>query len=122
MATIITDEQRIALRKSPRFEDMTRASVANYAQYIYANDGASLPPGMTYTTWALQKFFIAAPIVNHPDSQDVQSWVSMFVMFTKGLSIWVSTVDDTIDYMIANNFFETLATQSFALRAENINF
>jgi len=121
MATVITDEQRVALRKEPRFEDMTRASVANYAQFIKQNDGVS-PPGMNQVQWAKERFFIAEPIVNHPDSQDVQSWVAMFIMLCKGLPIWDTDLQGTLDFMIANNTFETLASQSFALRAENVKF
>jgi hypothetical protein len=121
MATVITDEQRIALRKEPRFEDMTRASVANYAQFIHDNDGVN-PPGMSQVTWAKQRFFIAEPIVNHPDQADVQSWVAMFAMFCKGLPIWDTDVQGTINFMIANNTFETLASQSFGLRGANVNF
>ena len=122
MATLITDEQRIQLRKEPRFEDMTRVSVANYAQFIKGNDGASPPGGMTREHWAKERFFIAEPIVNHPNDQDVQSWVSMFAMLTKGLTIWDQDVQKTIDFMIAQNTFETLAAQSFFLRAENVKF
>jgi len=121
MATVITDEQRVQLRKSPRFEDLTRAAVANYAQFICANDGVS-PPGITHVAWALQRFFIGEPIVNHPDQQDVQSWIAMFAMLCKGLPIWDVDVDTTINFMIANNTFETLANQSFVIRANNVKF
>ena len=121
MATQITDEQRIAIRKEPRFEDMTRASVANYAQYIQQNDGVN-PPNMTQVEWAKQRFFLAEPIVNHPNDQDVQSWVAMFIMLCKGLPIWDTDVQKTIDFMIANNTFETLASQSFKIKADNVKF
>jgi hypothetical protein len=121
MATQITDEQRLELRKSPRFEDMTRASVANYSQFIQQNDGTA-PPNMTQVQWALQRFFIAEPIVNHPEVQDSQSWVAMFIMLCKGLPIWETDVDGTIDFMIANNTFETLSSQSFKIKADNVKF
>ena len=65
MATQITDEQRLALRKSPRFEDMTRASVANYAQYIHEQSGdAGSTAGLSPKVWALTRFIIAEPIIN----------------------------------------------------------
>ena len=121
MATQITDEQRIALRKEPRFEDMTRAAVSNYAQFIHQNDGIN-PPGISHVDWAKQRFFIAEPIVNHPDQQDVQSWVAMFAMLCKGLPIWDTDIQGKINFMIANNTFETLANQSFVLRANNVKF
>jgi len=121
MATQITDEQRLALRKELRFEEMTRASVANYAQFIQQNDG-NAPPNMTQVQWAKERFFIAEPIVNHPEVQDSQSWVEMFIMLCKGLAIWDTDEQKTIDFMIANNTFETLASQSFALKANNVKF
>ena len=122
MATLITDEQRIQLRKEPRFEDMVRASVANYAQFIQANDGTTPPAGMTRVDWAKQRFYIAEPIVNHPNNQDVQSWIAMYAMFMKGMTIWNGGVQETIDFMITSNTFETLATLSFKQRAANITF
>ena len=121
MPSVISDEQRLALRKSPRFEDMTRASVANYAMFIHENDGVN-PPGISQVDWAKQRFFIAEPIVNHPNDQDVQSWVSMYAMFMRGMNVWEGDIDPTIDFMIANNTFEQLANQSFVLRAANVKF
>jgi hypothetical protein len=122
MATAITDEQRIELRKSPRFEDMTRASVSNHASYLHGLNGGSLPPGMTHEQWAKQRFFIAEPIVNHPDQAEVQSWVSMFAVALKGFVIWDGNVDATIAFMIANNIFEQITVTTYALKGENIKF
>ena len=121
MATQITDEQRIELRSAKRFEDMTRAAVANYAQFIQQNDGVN-PPNMNQIQWAKERFFVAQPIVNHPEQQNINDWTPMFIMLCKGLPIWDTDVDGTIDFMIANNTFETLASQSFKIRAENVKF
>jgi hypothetical protein len=43
-------------------------------------------------------------------------------MLCKGLAIWDTDEQKTIDFMIANNTFETLASQSFALKANNVKF
>jgi hypothetical protein len=122
MAEIITDEQRVQLRKEPRFEDMVRASIANHATYLHGLDGVSLPPGMSHEQWALQRFYIAEPIMHHPNDQDVQSWIAMFAMALKGFPVWDTDVDGTIDFMIANNTFEQLANQAVSLRAQNVKF
>ena len=122
MAEIITDEQRISLSKDLRFADMTKVSVANHATYLHGLDGVSLPPGMSHIDWAKQRFFLAEPIINHPDNQDVQSWVSMCAMLLKGFPVWDVDVTGTIDFMIANNTFEQLANQAFTLKGQNINF
>ena len=67
-----------------RFQDMTRATVANYAQFIHANDGVN-PPGMTQEEWALQRFFISESILQHPNDQDMDRGINNVVMFSKVL-------------------------------------
>ena len=127
MATIITDEQRVALRKNPRFDDMVKAAVSNFATYIHDNDGSN-PPGMTHVEWAKQRFFVAEPIVQHPDQQDVNAWGAQFIVFLKGAEVWTQGVDPqtdedaTIDYMISTSKFEQLANVVFALRGNNVTF
>jgi len=132
MATVITDEQRILIRKNPRFDEMTKAAVANFATYIHDQDGTNLPPGMSHKQWALQRFFIAEPIVNHPSQQDINGWASQFIMLLKGADVWMDDPDPlpvgtnpgdaTIDEMITTNKFEAMANLAFALRGENVKF
>ena len=121
MATAITDEQRVELRREPRFQDMTRAAVANYAQFIAQNDGTN-PPGISTVEWAKQRFFIAESILQSPNGQDNETWYMQFIMLCKGLPIWDGNVGATVNFMIANNTFETLASQTFALRAQNVRY
>ena len=87
---------------------------------------------MTPKEWALQRFHIAEPIINHPDQQDVNGWASQFIMLLKGAPVWVDDPDPlpegsqlgdaTIDEMITTNKFEELANLTFSLRGENIKF
>jgi hypothetical protein len=122
MATVITDEQRVEVRKNPRFEDMTKTSAANYAIFIHGNDGTTPPGGMSPQNWALQRFFIAEQLLQNPNGMDTEQWKYQYSIFMKGLAIWDTDVEKTIDFMIANNIFEQLASQTFALKAENVKF
>jgi len=123
MASLITDEQRMQLRKSIRFQDMVRTSAANYAVYIHGQDGnAGSLAGLTPIEWAKQRFFIGESILQSPNSQDFENWYAQYAMLAKGMTIWETDVDSTIDFMLANNIFEVLANQTFVLRAQNIKF
>jgi hypothetical protein len=122
MAQMISDEQRVQLRNDLRFQDMVRVSAANHATFLHGLDGASLPPGMTHEQWALQRFFFAEPILQHPNEHDVHSWASQYAILLKGFVVWDTDINGTIDFMIANNTFEQLAAQTFVLRAQNVNF
>lgn len=122
MATVITDEQRIEVRKASRFEDMTRASVSNYASFIHNNNGDTPPGGMSKVEWAMRRFFIAESILQNPNAQDIEQWKSQYVNLMKGMTIWNGDVDATIDFMISSNTFETLADSAFGLKAANVKF
>lgn len=130
--SVITDEQRITLRRNVRFQDMTRIAVQNYAYFIHGNDGTTPPGVMTPVQWALQRFFLAEPIVQHPTSQDVEPWISQMIMILKDDDVWqddpnplpegAQAGDATVQHMIDNDLFPPLAEQVFALRAENVKF
>ena len=129
MATQITDEQRITLRKNVRFQDMTKITVQNYATFIAGNDGNPPPGAMTPVDWALQRFFLAESIVQNPTSQDIEPWISQMLAIMKDDVVWVDDAappalpgDATVDFMITNNLFTPLAEQVFALRAKNVRF
>jgi hypothetical protein len=123
MPALITDEQRMQLRKDIRFQDMVRTSAANYALFIHNLDGtAGQLAGLIPVEWAKQRFFIAESILQSPNSQDFDNWYAQYAMLAKGMQIWEGDVNATIDFMIANNSFEQLANMTFVLRAQNIKF
>jgi len=129
MATVITDEQRITLRRNVRFQDLTKIHVQNYATFIVGNDGNPPPGSMTHIEWALQRFFLAESIVQNPTSQDIEPWISQMLAILKDDQVWMPDApapalpgDATVQFMIDNNLFPPLAEQVFALRAKNVRF
>lgn len=120
--SVITPEQINTLRDSARFQSVAKQFVKDRASYVGVQDGTDgNRAGLTEYNWARQRF-IAKAIQLHPNSQDYAEWIEQFLMFLKGADVWNTDFDTTITGMIGSGKFEELATLTFALRAERIEF
>jgi hypothetical protein len=121
---VLTDEQRFAISNNPRFQNLTRMAVNNNGVYWFGNDGSSIPPA-ELVHWAKSRS-LSYGIVAFPNSIDVQSWVAQFVNALKDIPVVdnINPYDENavIDYMVANNVFQTLANKVFDLRIIEIGF
>lgn len=130
----ITEEQRIYLEASPRFQGMAQQYVKFIAQYLLTQDGTvGNLAGLSPVDWARQRF-IAAGVALHPFSQQYNEWAAQMSMRLKGQDVWVpiadpdpltavqASIDATITAMINSGKFEELAKEIFALRGPRVEF
>lgn len=118
---VITDEQRIGLERNPRYQDLCKTAIKNFAGFIQQNDGVDPPGVMTQVEWAKQRM-IAARISLHPNSQDYNEWIAQMTIFLKGSDVWTVDEEATITAMIASGKFDELSQLTFSLRATREEF
>lgn len=117
MAVQLTDEQRITVRQSSRFQGLFQSAMYNKAEYWLGQDGAT-PPGNDRVRWAKSRS-LGARLVNAPSALELPKSYDQAVIFLKSKSVnpsddeEVFDLDTVIDYMIEENMFDTLADNVF---------
>lgn len=113
----LTDEQRITMRQSTRFQGIFKSAIFNKAGYWLGQDGAA-PPGNDRIRWAKSRT-LGAELQNAPASfQDPKSY-DQAVIFLKNEPVnpsndqAVFNLDTVIDSMISTSMFDTLADRVF---------
>jgi hypothetical protein len=118
MAVTLTDEQRLEMRASTRFQDMVRAGMSNKALYWTNPDIVEAPPAGDRLRWARSRN-LGADLIHSPATLDNEKTYSQAAIFLKDKEVnpaadnTVFVIDDVIDYMIANAAFDTLADAIF---------
>jgi hypothetical protein len=118
MAIALTDEQRIEIRNSTRFQDMVRAGMSNKALFWTLQDTMTTPPAGDYIRWARSRN-LGADLIHSPATLETEKTYSQAAIFLKDKPVnpsddeTVFILDDVIGYMIDNDAFDTLADAIF---------
>jgi hypothetical protein len=116
MASVLTDEQRLTLRQSTRFQDMVRAGMSNKALFWTNPDIIATQPD--YLRWARSRN-LGADLIHTPATLETEKTYAQAAIFLKDKEVNPSNdqnvfvLDDVIQYMIDNAAFDTLADAIF---------
>jgi hypothetical protein len=118
MAIALTDEQRIMMRQSTRFQDLMRMGMANKSIFWLQPDVMNTPPGGDRIRWARSRN-LAADLIHAPDNLEREKTYAQATIFLKDKQVnpsddeTVFVLDDVIEEMIDQGMFETLSDEVF---------
>lgn len=116
MAQAITPEQVTQLIAHPRHQEISKQwvrDIATFLRTLTGEDGQRA--GKTPSDWARERM-IAGRIINHPNAQDYQEWVTQMTSTLKGQAVWDNDLDGTVDFLTANNKYDEMANTIYILR------
>jgi len=118
MAIALTDEQRLTMKASARFQDMVRAGMSNKSLFWVNPDIMAAPPGGDFIRWARSRN-LGADLIHNPATLETEKCYAQAAIFLKDKQVnpsgdeAVFVLDDVIDFMIEDGTFETLADEIF---------
>jgi|SRR6478609_5932795 len=124
---VLTSAEKEILQTNARFQSECNWSVKNFASYWSTTVNVTIASQITsvgYPTWFRNHIFstnVMTSGFNDPSASQT------FTVLAKGMNLWDNAVtpfnpDTVIDYMIANNKFEELATPYVVLKTQSIIF
>lgn len=118
-----TNEQKAALKNSVRFQNEVKWALLNTANYWKNNDGAGKDAAGA-TLWYKNRH-IGMQLLSNPVGLITEQEYYLAAILSANYLIVSDqgfTVDTTVDYMIAQDYFAAISDNIFAMKIQTVQF
>lgn len=113
--TILTDAQKESLKSYSGFQNEVKWSILNKASYWVGLNGVGMADAATAIRWRKSQD-LAMSIQRNPSmANPTDDILNKFLILGKNMTLWDTDVTTTVNTMLANSQFDTLADYYFDL-------
>lgn len=127
---VLTSDEKAILRESTRFREQVKFALMNHAEFLQGQDQTGTATQAARELWAKQRYIGTNRFLNDPNQINIARFVEMALNDVKNTPVRDNqagafenaVINQTIDYMIAQSTFETLALDAFNFEAQTVLF